>query len=87
MDSHGAGITDAGRRLPLSPPDKDLHVLPFETIQCPYCGETIDIAIDDSVDRQQYVEDCQVCCRPIKVVVSVDEGGGIAVQAWAENEA
>lgn len=68
-------------------PTKGLHVLPFETIQCPYCGETIDIAIDDSVDRQQYVEDCQVCCRPIKVVVSVDEGGGIVVQAWAENEA
>lgn len=62
-------------------------MLPIEPIQCPYCGESIDIVIDDSVDQQQYVEDCQVCCRPINIAVSVDEGGEIAVQAWAENEA
>ncbi|HEY5972945.1 MAG TPA: CPXCG motif-containing cysteine-rich protein [Pseudoxanthomonas sp.] len=61
-------------------------MLPTESIQCPYCGESIDIAIDDSVDRQQYVEDCQVCCRPINIVVTVEEDGATVVQAWAENE-
>ena len=62
-------------------------MLPLESIRCPYCGESIDIAVDDSVDHQQYVEDCHVCCRPINIAVNVDEGGAIAVQAWAENEA
>ncbi|MEO6102338.1 MAG: CPXCG motif-containing cysteine-rich protein [Pseudoxanthomonas sp.] len=62
-------------------------MLPLETVQCPYCGETIDLAIDDSVDQQQYVEDCHVCCRPINIAVAVEEDGTIAVQAWAENEA
>ena len=62
-------------------------MLPLESIHCPYCGESIDIAIDDSVEQQQYVEDCHVYCRPINIAVSVDEDGAIAVQAWAENEA
>jgi cysteine-rich CPXCG protein len=61
-------------------------MLPLESIQCPYCGETIDLVVDDSVDHQQYVEDCHVCCRPINIAVAVEEDGTIAVQAWAENE-
>ncbi len=62
-------------------------MLPIESVRCPYCGESIDLVIDDSVDQQHYIEDCHVCCRPINVSVSVDEEGALAVQAWAENEA
>lgn len=62
-------------------------MLPFESIQCPYCGESIDLAIDDSVDRQTYIEDCHVCCRPINIAVTVGEDGELSVHAWAENEA
>ena len=62
-------------------------MLPIETISCPYCGESIDLVIDDSVEEQQYIEDCHVCCRPINVSVTTDEEGMLAVQAWAENEA
>lgn len=55
-------------------------------IGCPYCGETILVLIDDSLPEQTYVEDCQVCCRPIVLGVNVDEDGAIAVSARAENE-
>lgn len=41
-------------------------------IACPYCGEVITVLIDGSVPRQEYIEDCQVCCRPIEFVVSVN---------------
>ena len=34
---------------------------------CPYCGERISIVLDMSVRRQTYVEDCEVCCRPIEI--------------------
>jgi len=34
-------------------------------IECPYCGEWLEIAVDPSVAEQAYIEDCQVCCRPI----------------------
>ena len=41
-------------------------------IYCPYCGESIEIFIDTSVQEQQYIEDCSVCCRPIEMEVVVD---------------
>ena len=57
-----------------------------EAVSCPYCGETISVLVDDSLPEQSYVEDCQVCCRPIVLDVSVDAAGDIAVQARTENE-
>jgi len=35
--------------------------------RCPYCGEQISMVLDMSVRSQTYVEDCEVCCRPIQV--------------------
>jgi hypothetical protein len=35
-------------------------------IECPFCGESFTVLIDPSQDRQEYVEDCFVCCRPIR---------------------
>ena len=57
-----------------------------QPISCPYCGEMITILVDDSLPEQEYIEDCQVCCRPIVLHVSVDTDGDAAVTANAENE-
>ena len=57
-----------------------------KTISCPYCGEAISVLIDDSLPEQRYVGDCQVCCRPIVLNVSVDADGDVVVQARSENE-
>jgi hypothetical protein len=56
-------------------------------IECPYCGETIEVVVDCSVESQSYIEDCQVCCRPITLTVTVDEDGLPQVQTHAEDEA
>lgn len=61
--------------------------LPTSDIDCPHCGETITLVVDDSAGDQQYVEDCHVCCKPIEVRVSVYEDGGIDVVAWGQDEA
>ena len=50
------------------------RLIQHESITCPYCWETIEIALDLSVEEQQYVEDCSVCCRPIVVAYRADEG-------------
>ena len=55
-------------------------------ISCPYCGETIDILIDGSEPEQQYIEDCQVCCRPIKMNVLDDEPNQVSIQVFHEDE-
>lgn len=57
-----------------------------KTVSCPYCGESITVLIDDSMPEQNYVEDCQVCCRPIVLDVWTDVDGDIVVQARDENE-
>jgi hypothetical protein len=62
-------------------------MLPVEVVECPYCGESIELLIDDSVDAQRYIEDCCVCCRPIDVEVSIDADGDIAVTCRTDNEA
>ena len=40
-------------------------------IHCPYCGESVEIIIDGSLEYQNYIEDCSVCCRPVELSVSV----------------
>jgi hypothetical protein len=63
-----------------------MPALTEKPISCPYCGETITVLVDDSLPEQQYVEDCQVCCRPIVLSVSVDSDGDASVMATAEND-
>jgi hypothetical protein len=53
---------------------------------CPYCGETISLLVDGSVEQQQYIEDCEVCCRPIHIHVNVSEDGEYAVEVRTEND-
>ncbi len=50
--------------------DTDAHVT------CPYCGESVEISLDPgSGDKQDYVEDCEVCCQPWRVSVTYDRAG------------
>ena len=55
-------------------------------IGCPYCGETIELVIDCSVELQEYIEDCFVCCKPISLTVEVQDSGEIHVNARHEND-
>ena len=60
-------------------------MIQLETITCPYCWEPIEIALDLSVDSQQQVEDCSVCCRPIVIRNRAENGELAALEAAAEN--
>ena len=50
-----------------------MHELQEKAVLCPYCGERIEVLLDPSVPHQNYIEDCQVCCRPIIFDVTVEE--------------
>ena len=67
-------------------PDTPTADVVFETeaeVACPYCGETIVIGLDSGGGMtQEYVEDCQVCCRPWRVRLRYDETG--AAEVWIE---
>lgn len=47
----------------------------FATVQCPYCGEAFETAVDLSAGSFIYVEDCQVCCQPIELTGETDTYG------------
>jgi hypothetical protein len=38
---------------------------------CPYCGQCISMMLDLGVRAQSYIEDCEVCCRPIEISYQV----------------
>ena len=57
-----------------------------QAVQCPYCGQHIDIVVDASVPRQEYIEDCQVCCRPIALTVTVREGVSPRIEARTDDQ-
>lgn len=48
--------------------------------QCPYCWENISMLLDIS-QQQSYVEDCEVCCNPIEVSITVKNNKLVAFQA------
>jgi transposase-like protein len=51
-------------------------------VTCPYCGATNMIGLDPGGGpRQEYVEDCPVCCRPWRVLVRYGADGTVVVEA------
>ena len=41
---------------------------------CPHCGQQLDIDTDPGGgEDQSYIEDCDVCCRPVRVHVTYNE--------------
>jgi hypothetical protein len=60
----------------------------METVYlCAYCGEENDLFVDMSGGMlQRYVEDCQVCCRPNLLTVSIGEGDDVVVHADRESD-
>jgi hypothetical protein len=43
-------------------------------ITCPFCWEPLTILVDLSIPEQDYIEDCQVCCQPIRIRYSSHNG-------------
>jgi len=63
-----------------------VQALEEKDVECPYCGESITVLVDCSIPQQNYIEDCQVCCRPIVFDVSVDHEGDVLVGVSHEND-
>ncbi|MCG9971944.1 CPXCG motif-containing cysteine-rich protein [Christiangramia crocea] len=49
--------------------------------QCPYCWEEISVLLDPSISSQTYIEDCEVCCRPIEFHVNFENSELVGFEA------
>lgn len=58
---------------------------------CPYCGESISIVVDLSALEEEssssFIEDCEVCCRPINFTAATGGLGAVELMAQDENDA
>jgi len=74
---------DLDRDFPLGDGTADVE----GEVVCPYCGEAMAVGLDPgSGRRQDYVEDCQVCCQPWRVHVEYDADGHATVTATAADD-
>ena len=39
---------------------------------CPYCGEDVEIYVEPDV-KGTFVQDCEVCCNPWRVRVTIED--------------
>lgn len=62
------------------------ETLSNEFIGCPYCGETIEVLVEQADESYEYIEDCQVCCRPIIFHVEVSISGEQTLSVHSEND-
>lgn len=45
-------------------------------VTCPHCAEEFTLHLDPGGGgEQEYVEDCEICCRACRVLVTWDEDG------------
>jgi transcription elongation factor Elf1 len=47
---------------------------------CPHCGKVVSVLLDLSVPNQEYIEDCEVCCRPIEISYQINADGEIGFE-------
>jgi len=70
-------------------PDLPLLPMTIDTVfYCAYCWRPNHIDVDEYAGaRQEYVEDCQVCCRPNLLRIQVDRySGEPTVEAERESD-
>ena len=39
---------------------------------CPHCWENQLKMIDSSIEKQNFIEDCEVCCNPLEFDLSIE---------------
>ncbi len=54
------------------------------SVCCPYCGQKFDLTLDTSAGYQRFDIDCEICCRPLEVVVDCEPGTIVSLEVLAE---
>ena len=49
------------------------------TLDCPFCGQSMELVLDTSIPSQRFVTDCEVCCRPFEVAAECQPGEVVSV--------
>jgi hypothetical protein len=53
-------------------------------IHCPYCGQKFELVVDTSGGYQRFDIDCEICCRPLEIIVECEPGTIVSLDVLAE---
>lgn len=54
---------------------------------CQYCGEQNSVWIDLTINgKQDFIEDCRICCRPNRVIITTDEDNNVFIESRPSDE-
>lgn len=48
-------------------------------VLCPYCGQCFELWVDTLQPEQRLTTDCEVCCRPLDLVIRCEPGEVLSV--------
>lgn len=54
--------------------------------QCPYCWQKISMLLESYYPNQEYIEDCEVCCRPILISYQKNADEDISIDVKSLND-
>lgn len=56
-------------------------------VDCPCCGARFTALVDTTEAGSEYIQDCEVCCRPLRFVLADEPvSGTLALTVAAEDE-
>jgi len=61
-------------------------LLQTATVHCPYCGEAFEALLDPGEGGSVYVQDCEICCNPIRFAVDGGPAGALTVSTAREDD-
>ncbi len=87
LDEFGLDLDDLGHETLELDSDEGSELAGSVDVFCPYCGAQVEMIIDAvGGDVQEYVEDCEVCCQPWSVRVTLDRDGSASVELGTLDE-
>lgn len=51
-----------------------------ENVQCPFCGQNFELMLDTSLPSQNFITDCEICCRPLQIRAECEGGETLSLE-------
>jgi hypothetical protein len=62
-------------------------MLDERVVECPCCGARFTALVDASEGDCEYIQDCEICCRPLRFVLRLQPGSaGPDLQVLREDD-
>jgi endogenous inhibitor of DNA gyrase (YacG/DUF329 family) len=57
-----------------------VNILETISVQCPSCGEVMELQVDCEEGNQEIMEECPVCDKPVTILVTISDNGVSSVE-------